>query len=128
MKLFQVVVNGNSYEIQVEEITKGANQKEKTGQVAKPSAAPQLAVVTSERKDTRRKSNGNGEVKAPMPGIIGAILKATGEAVKAGETILLLEAMKLENDVVAPKDGVIGKINVLEGQSVNAGDVLAEIE
>lgn len=128
MKVFQVVVNGNSYEIQVEEITKGANQREKGGQAVKPSSAPQLAVVSSDRKDTRRKSNASGEVKAPMPGIIGAILKAAGEEVQSGETILLLEAMKLENDIVAPKSGVISKINVIEGQSVNAGDVLAEIE
>lgn len=128
MKLFQVVVNGNNYQIQVEEVIKGAIPKEKNNQMPKTSSAPQLAVVPSERKDTRKKSSAGGVIKAHMPGIIGAILKGVGEEVELGETFMLLEAMKLENDVVASKSGVVAKLHVEEGQSVNAGDVLAEIE
>lgn len=128
MQYFQVKVNGTSYDIQVEEISKGPIIQENNGQSAKPASTPQLAVVPSERKDTKRKSGASGEVKAPMPGIIGAIMKGVGEAVEAGESIMLLEAMKLENEVTATKDGVISKICVVEGQGVNAGDLLAEIE
>ncbi|MHB8984032.1 MAG: biotin/lipoyl-containing protein [Carboxydocellales bacterium] len=128
MKLFQVVVNGNNYQIQVEEIINGIMPKEKNNQMPKASSAPQLVVVPSERKDTRQKSSVGGEIKAHMPGIIGSILKEVGEAVELGETIMLLEAMKLENDVMASKNGVLAKLHVQEGQSVNAGEVLAEIE
>lgn len=128
MKFYQVVVNGSNYDIQIEEINNALIPKEKNVVPPKPASTPQLAVVPSERRDPKRKGNGSGEVKAPMPGIIGAIMKGAGEAVEAGESIILLEAMKLENEVTATKDGVIRKIWVVEGQSVNAGDLLAEIE
>lgn len=129
MRFFRVMVNGTSYDIEVEEITKEPIPKDHNGQLPKPSASiPQLAVISSDHREDRRKNIENGAVKSPMPGIIGAIMKAVGDTVESGETIMLLEAMKLENDIMAPKNGVICKINVSKGQSVNTGELLAEIE
>jgi biotin carboxyl carrier protein len=67
------------------------------------------------------------QVKAPMPGTILAVKKAVGDAVKAGEVIVVLEAMKMENDIVAPCDGTVKSINAPKGTTVNTDDVLAVI-
>ena len=64
---------------------------------------------------------------APMPGKVLAVKKQVGDAVKSGDTILVLEAMKMENDIVAPKDGVIASLNVTSGDSVESGAVLASM-
>ena len=66
-------------------------------------------------------------VKAPMPGKILSIKATEGQAVKKGDVILLLEAMKMENEVVAPQDGTIATINVASGAAVEAGDTLATL-
>ena len=62
-----------------------------------------------------------------MPGKVLAVKKQVGDAVKSGDTILVLEAMKMENDIVAPKDGVIASLNVSSGDSVESGAVLASM-
>ncbi|KLU58680.1 glutaconyl-CoA decarboxylase subunit gamma [Peptococcaceae bacterium CEB3] len=152
MQCFRVAVNGVNYNIEVEEISKGMTAKERNGQVSKPSVVPQLAVVPTNRKEApkeapkvasketpkeapkeaakeaSKKNGGNAQIVSPMPGMVGEIMKVAGDSVAAGETIMLLEAMKLENDIVAPKDGVIGMLYVSTGQGVNVGDLLAEID
>ncbi len=83
--------------------------------VAAPVAAPAGAVT--------------GEpIKSPMPGMIVAVKVAPGTAVKRGDTILVLEAMKMENEIAAPKDGVITQVVVAKGASVQTGDLLAAIQ
>ena len=82
-----------------------------------PAAAPAVAPVSAD----------GTQVKAPMPGTILAVKKNVGEAVKAGDVIVVLEAMKMENDIVAPCDGVVKSINAPKGTSVNTDDVLAVI-
>ena len=67
------------------------------------------------------------QVKAPMPGTILAVKKNVGEAVKAGDVIVVLEAMKMENDIVAPCDGTVKSINAPKGSTVNTDDVIAVI-
>ena len=82
-----------------------------------PAAAPAVAPVSAD----------GTQVKAPMPGTILAVKKNVGEAVKAGDVIVVLEAMKMENDIVAPCDGTVKSINAPKGSTVNTDEVLAVI-
>ena len=82
-----------------------------------PAAAPAVAPVSAD----------GTQVKAPMPGTILAVKKNVGEAVKAGDVIVVLEAMKMENDIVAPCDGTVKSINAAKGSTVNTDDVIAVI-
>ena len=78
------------------------------------------------RRDVyKRQAAGSVKVSAPMPGKIIAVKKDAGAAVKKGEVILVLEAMKMENEIVAPQDGTVASVNVGAGDAVEAGDVLA---
>ena len=105
MKNYTITVNGNVYDVTVEE-----------GAAGTASAAPKAAAPA-----------GAGAVKitAPMPGKIVAVKANAGAAVKKGQVILVLEAMKMENDVVAPQDGTLASVDVATGASVEAGSVLA---
>ena len=82
-----------------------------------PAAAPAVAPVSAD----------GTQLKAPMPGTILAVKKNVGEAVKAGDVIVVLEAMKMENDIVAPCDGTVKSINAPKGSTVNTDDVIAVI-
>ncbi|MDO5519027.1 MAG: biotin/lipoyl-containing protein [bacterium] len=121
MKNYTITVNGNVYNVTVEEGT-----TEGVVQASVPAAsAPKQAPA----KKAAAPAAGAGKVKvtAPMPGKILNVKAAAGQAVKKGEVILILEAMKMENEVVAPQDGTIASINVAAGDSVEAGDVLATL-
>lgn len=110
MKQYKVTVNGTAYEITLEEIDA---KDVKTA----PAAAP---VVAS--------NNGDGEsVTAPMPGNILDIKVSNGASVKKGDVLMILEAMKMENEIMAPVDGTVKSINVTKGGSVETGAVLCVI-
>lgn len=121
MKNYIVTVNGVSYEVSVEEVGEG--------QAAVPAAAPvKAAPVKAAAPAKKAKASGAAgsvKVSAPMPGKIIAVKKDAGAAVKKGEVILVLEAMKMENEIVAPQDGTVASVNVGAGDAVEAGDVLA---
>ena len=72
-------------------------------------------------------AQGSINVSSPMPGKILSVKATVGQAIKKGEVILILEAMKMENEIVATDDGTIASINVAAGQSVEAGDLLATL-
>jgi biotin carboxyl carrier protein len=74
-----------------------------------------------------RPLSGDGRVKAPIPGVVTQVLVAPGESVQTGQTLLILEAMKMENQVRAPREGVVAALNVSAGHSVMLNEVLAEI-
>lgn len=118
MKNYTITVNGNVYEVTVEEGGAGA---------AAPVAAPKAKAAAPKAAAPKAPAGAQGSVKitAPMPGKILAIKADAGKAVKKGEVILILEAMKMENEIVAPQDGTIAGINVSAGTSVEAGEVLA---
>ncbi|NLL92905.1 MAG: biotin/lipoyl-binding protein [Clostridiales bacterium] len=120
MKTYKITVNGNVYDVAVEETG--------TGVVTTPVAAP-MAVKTAPAVEAPKATGSEGAVKinAPMPGKILSVKVSAGAAVKKGDVILILEAMKMENEVVAPQDGTIAGINVNEGTSVEAGAVLASL-
>ena len=106
MKNLRITVNGNSYDVQVEELAAGS------------APAPAAAAPAA----------GSGEpVKSPMPGVILDIKCSAGQAVKKGDCLFILEAMKMENEIFAPVDGTLGAVNVSKGQNVESGTVLTTI-
>ena len=125
MKNYRITVNGTSYDVSVEELAGGV------APVAAPvAAAPVAAPAPAPAAPApAAKSAGAGSIKvaSPMPGKILDVKAKVGDAVKKGQVILILEAMKMENEVVAPQDGTIASINVAAGDSVEAGAVLATL-
>ena len=124
MKTYTITVNGNVYDVTVEE--GGA------GSVAAPTAAPKAAPVAKAAPAPAPKAAPSGaqggvKVNSPMPGKILGVKANPGQAVKKGQVILILEAMKMENEVVAPADGTVASINVSVGDMVESGDVLATL-
>ena len=75
-----------------------------------------------------RPTSRDGRIKAPIPGIITRLLVAVGDEVEAGQSVVVLEAMKMENEIKAPRSGIVRRINVSSGQGVTLNEVLAEIE
>lgn len=123
MKKYNVTVNGNIYEVEVEEVG-GAVSAAPAAAVAAPVAAPKAAAPKAAAPSG---AAGSVKVEAPMPGTVLAIKAPAGTAVKAGDPIIILEAMKMENEIAAPSDGVVASINVSQGAAVNTGDVLATL-
>ena len=126
MSKYRITVEGKTYEMDVELI--GAN-----GAVVAPVAKAAAPVVTAPKAApapvaAKPAEVGSGSVVAPMPGTILKVLKASGDAVKAGEVVLILEAMKMENEITAPVDGTIGSLNLTEGSTVAGGDLLFDVK
>ncbi len=124
MKNYRITVNGTSYDVSVEELAGGV------APVAAPvAAAPVAAPASAAAPAPAAKSAGAGSIKvaSPMPGKILDVKANVGDAVKKGQVILILEAMKMENEVVAPEDGTVASIDVAAGATVEAGDTLATL-
>ena len=125
MKNYRITVNGTSYDVTVEELSGGAAPA--AAPVAAPVAAPAPAAAPAPSKAAPAGGAGSIEVSEPMPGKILAVKANVGDSVKKGQVILILEAMKMENEVVAPEDGTIASIDVTVGASVESGDTLATL-
>ena len=123
MKNYTITVNGNVYDVTVEEGTGSA------APVAAPKAAPAApkAAPAAPKAAAPAGAAGSVTVAAPMPGKILGVKANPGQAVKKGDVIVILEAMKMENEIVAPQDGTIASINVATGDSVEAGATLATL-
>ncbi len=136
MRKFIINVNGKSYEVEVEEVSGGGSQLSagavKTSQaVSAPKPAPAAETAAAPKPAEKPASGGaTGSVKvnSPMPGSIWEVKVSPGDVVKKGQVVLILEAMKMENDILAPEDGTIVSIPVAKGSSVNAGDLLFSME
>ena len=134
MKKFKVTVNGKSYEVDVEELgtaAPAAPVPPAPAPVAATSPAPPPAPASSSSAATQAAPKGPIPdsavvVKAPMPGKISAIKQESG-SVTRGSVILVLEAMKMQNDIPAPQDGTLTEVRVAVGDNVKTGDVLAVI-
>ena len=116
MKQYKVTVNGTAYEITLEEIS-ASDVKSAPAPASASAPAPAPAPVA-----------GSGEtVTAPMPGNILDVKVANGASVKKGDVLLILEAMKMENEIMAPCNGTVKSVNVTKGASVETGTVLCVI-
>ena len=117
MKKYRVNVNGTNYDITVEEIkgdfTPAAAPAAPTAAPAAPTAAPAAA--------------GGEQIKSPLTGTILDVKIANGQAVKKGDVIMVLEAMKMENEIFAPCDGTVASVNVAKGTAVDNGTLLCVI-
>ena len=130
MKSYTITVNGTAYEVTVEEngnaaapvaaAPKAAAPAPKAAPAAAPKAAPAAAPAAP-------KAAGAGSVKvsAAVPGKVVKIVASVGQSVKAGDSVVIVESMKMEIPVVAPQDGTIASIDVAEGAAVENGDTLA---
>ncbi len=124
MRTYKITVNGQVYNVDVEEIGASAPAAAPVAAAPAPAPAPKAAPAPV----AAPVAAGAGEsVKAPMPGTILDVKVAAGQTVKAGDTVVVLEAMKMENEIPAPKAGTIAQVVVSKGASVNAGDVLVVI-
>ena len=113
MKKYRVFVNGTAYEVEIEEMT-GAP-------AAAPVAAAPAAPVPA--------ASGVGEsITSPMPGNILSVNVAAGDTVKKGQVLMVLEAMKMENEIMAPHDAKVAQVLAAKGATVNTGDVLVVLE
>ena len=127
MRTFNITVNGQTYVVDVEEV--GGVQTAAPVRAAAPvAAAPVAAAPAAAPKAAAAAPVAGGEpVKAPMPGNILDVKVAAGASVKAGDVLVILEAMKMENEIVAPQDGTVASINVHKGDTVNSGDTLVSM-
>ena len=108
MKKLNITVNGTTYEVVVEEVT---------GDAAQAPAAPAPATAPA----------GGETIKAPMPGNILAVNVAAGDTVKEGDVLMILEAMKMENEIMAPVSGKVLSVNTSKGATVESGSILCVI-
>lgn len=121
MKAYKVNVNGNVYEITLEVINKDDIKTTAPTQVAASAAPAQTSAPVAPAQA------GGTTVSAPMPGTILKVNVANGQAVKKGDVLMVLEAMKMENEIMASCDGTIASVNVQAGASVETGAVLCSI-
>ncbi len=127
MKNYTITVNGKVYEVTVEEGFSGQGQNNPTP--AAVSAAPvQSAPTKAPAAPSKAAAAGSVKIAAPMPGKILDVKVSTGQPVKRGDVLMILEAMKMENEIVAPQDGTVASIQVSAGSAVEAGDTLASLD
>lgn len=135
MRKFNIKVNGQAYEVEVEEVAGGFAPAPVVPVAAAPApAVAPVAAPAPEKAEAKAAPApspvaapaGGTQLKAPMPGTVIDFKATNGAAVKKGQTVLILEAMKMENEIVAPVDGVITFV-ASKGASVNTDDLLAVI-
>ena len=110
MKKYRVNVNGTVFDVEIEEMT---------GAPAAPAVAPAPAAPAAPA--------GGEKITAPMPGTILAVNVTSGSAVKKGDVLMILEAMKMENEIMAPCDGTVTSVSVTKGAAVESGTLLCTI-
>lgn len=131
IKKFNVTVNGNSYQVEVEEIKDGAPARPVLAPVAPASvsapAQTQTVQAAAPAKPTAAPVGEGTPLLSPMPGTILSVAVKVGDTVSSGQVCVILEAMKMENELPSPIDGVVKSISVTPGTSVNTSDVLVVI-
>jgi biotin carboxyl carrier protein len=141
MKKYKLKINGNSYHVHIKDVEGNNVSLEVNGSLyevemeseVKKVKTPKL--VRSQMKETQKPtadslktSESTRKVAAPLPGVILKVQVKDGDAVKVGDILMVMEAMKMENNILAESSGTITSIKVKEGESVLQGDILMEIE
>lgn len=125
MKNYTITVNGTPYNVTVEDANgSAAPVAAAPSPAAAPASAPAPAPAAAPAAPA---AAGSVSVDAPMPGNILDIKVSNGASVKAGDVLLILEAMKMENEIVAPQDGTVASVNVNKGDTVEAGQTLVSL-
>ena len=124
MKSYTITVNGTAYEVTVEE---NGNAAAPVAAAAPKAAAPAPKAAPAAAPKAAAPAAGAGSVKvsAAVPGKVVKIVASVGQSVKAGDSVVIVESMKMEIPVVAPQDGTLAAINVSEGTPVEVGDLIA---
>lgn len=130
MKEYRVKVNGETYEVQIEEVNSSASPSPRGSKATQdqPVRPAPIEVTRTARTETSRPRVAAGEIRAPMSGKILKIEVEPGQKVRNGETLLILEAMKMENEIYAPADGMVKDIIVQVNSTVNSGDLIMVLE
>ena len=130
MKKFNITVNGTAYEVEVEEVKAGGSApvaRPAAPVAAAPAPAPAAAPAPAPAAPAAAAGAGETAVEAPMPGKVIKVVADAGTAVKSGDVVIILEAMKMQNEICAPCDGTVKAVNVSAGQTVTAGQAMAII-
>ena len=130
MKTYNITVNGVTYTVEVEEVGATASAPVAAAPVAAPAApvaAPAAAPKAAPAAPKASGAAGAVSVKAPMPGNIMKVNCKVGASVKKGDVLIVLEAMKMENDICAPDDGVVASVEVAQGASVETDALLVTL-
>ena len=117
MKKYRVTVNGTVYEVELEEMTG-----------AVPAAAPAAAPASAPAAPAAAAPAGGEQITSPMPGNILAVNVTAGQTVKKGDVLMILEAMKMENEIMCPCDGTVASVNTTKGAVVESGTLLCVIQ
>ncbi len=136
MKKYLITVNGVTYEVMAEEVR--GNQPviqqiiQQPAPVVQPAPAPAPAPAPTPapvvKEAPKAAPTGGKQITSPMPGSIFKVHVKPGDSVKKGDVVIILEAMKMENEIFAPQDAVVASVEVQEGATVNTGDVLVVLE
>lgn len=125
MKKYNIKVNGTTYEVEVEEV----NGEAVSSPVESPETVePSKKSVAAPKVQVNKTTTTGVKIECPMPGTVLKVNVNAGDNVKKGQVLLILEAMKMENEIMAPHDAKIIEVSVVNGAAVNTGDVLAIIE
>ncbi|MGK9475471.1 acetyl-CoA carboxylase biotin carboxyl carrier protein [Melioribacter sp. OK-6-Me] len=120
----ELEVNGTRYHVELEKKL----QTPKTPKLVRSTAAPSTDIDVSTKKTSKpTEKKGTGFVKSPLPGVILSVHVKEGDSVKIGDKLIILEAMKMENNINSDKEGKVISIKVKPGDSVLEGDILVEI-
>ena len=129
MKKYKVTVDGQEFTVSVEELASSESSPAGIKISHLSDAGADLPPKRETPSEQNKPADGATGIKvaAPMPGSIIALAVKAGESVKEGDVLLVLEAMKMENEITAPRPGVIGTVHVSVGETVSSGDPLLEI-
>jgi biotin carboxyl carrier protein len=122
--VYSILIDGKSFEVRVEPFA---------GKLRVAAGGREVEASVRDRREWQRRGHGAAETEgrqqilAPMPGKVVRLLVATGDEVQAGQGIVVVEAMKMQNEIRSPKSGTVERLAVIEGQTVNAGEVVAVI-
>lgn len=127
MKKYTITVNGTAYEVEVEDMGGAIASAPKAAApkaAPAPAAAPAPKAAAAPAPAAKPVAAGAATISAPMPGKVLEVKVKAGDAVKAGDVLMILEAMKMQNEIMAPADGTISDVRVSAGQTVGTGDVM----